>query len=171
MAKITVQDVAAAGVVGAGGAGFPTHVKLSGKADTVLVNAAECEPLLHKDKEMLREYPEAVLEGLVAGMEMVGARRGKLSSMNARGDFAHAAFSIPARGLIGLRTRLLAEVERATRDFAVPRLAAGDEPTRRALVAAVAELERHGGLLRLNLNESAVLEGFLLASLRIWSRR
>jgi len=71
----------------------------------------------------------------------------------------------------GLRTRLLAEVERATRDFAVPRLAAGDEPTRRALVAAVAELERHGGLLRLNLNESAVLEGFLLASLRIWSRR
>jgi len=71
----------------------------------------------------------------------------------------------------GLRTRLLAEVERATRDFAVPRLAAGDEHTRRALVAAVAELERHGGLLRLNLNESAVLEGFLLASLRIWSRR
>ncbi|MHB1033747.1 MAG: 4Fe-4S dicluster domain-containing protein [Pirellulales bacterium] len=76
MAKITVQDVAGGGVVGAGGAGFPTHVKLSGKADTVLVNAAECEPLLHKDKEMLREYPEAVLEGLVAGMEMVGARRG-----------------------------------------------------------------------------------------------
>ena len=71
----------------------------------------------------------------------------------------------------GLRTRLLAEVERATRDFAVPRLAAGDEHTRRALVAAVAELERHGGLLRLNLNALAVVEGFLLASLRIWSRR
>jgi DNA polymerase-3 subunit delta' len=71
----------------------------------------------------------------------------------------------------GLRTRLLAEVERATRDFAVPRLAAGDEQIRRALVAAVVELEHHGGLLRLNLNESTALEGFLLASLRIWSRR
>lgn len=71
----------------------------------------------------------------------------------------------------GLRTRLLAEVERATRDFAQPRLAAGDEHVRRALVAAVGELEHHGGLLRLNLNESTALEGFLLASLRIWSRR
>lgn len=71
----------------------------------------------------------------------------------------------------GLRSRLFAEVERATRDFAVPRLTAGDEPTRRALVAAVAELEHHSGLLRLNLNESTALEGFLLASLRIWSRR
>lgn len=71
----------------------------------------------------------------------------------------------------GLRTRLLAEVERATREFAQPRLAAGDEHVRRALVAAVGELEHHGGLLRLNLNESTALEGFLLASLRIWSRR
>jgi len=74
--KITPDDVAAAGVVGAGGAGFPTHVKLSGKADTVLINAAECEPLLHKDKEVLREYADLVLEGLAAGMEMIGAGRG-----------------------------------------------------------------------------------------------
>ena len=41
---ITTEDVARFGVVGAGGAGFPTHVKLSGKADTVVLNAAECEP-------------------------------------------------------------------------------------------------------------------------------
>jgi GTP-binding protein len=40
-------------------------------------------------------------------MELVGARRGKLAEMVARGDYTHAAFSIPARGLIGLRTRLL----------------------------------------------------------------
>ncbi len=50
-------------MVGAGGAGFPTHVKLAGKADTVLINAAECEPLLHKDKEVLREYVDEVIEG------------------------------------------------------------------------------------------------------------
>jgi GTP-binding protein len=40
-------------------------------------------------------------------MEMVGARRGKMIEMNNRGEYSHAAFSIPARGLIGLRTRLL----------------------------------------------------------------
>ncbi len=40
-------------------------------------------------------------------MEQVGGRRGQLLEMNNRGDYSHAAFSIPARGLIGLRTRLL----------------------------------------------------------------
>jgi len=40
-------------------------------------------------------------------MEMVGARRGQLSTMASRGDFTHMTFSLPARGLIGLRTRLL----------------------------------------------------------------
>jgi GTP-binding protein len=40
-------------------------------------------------------------------MEMVGARRGQLSNMTTRGDYTHMTFSIPARGLIGLRTRLL----------------------------------------------------------------
>ncbi|MGD0653785.1 MAG: 4Fe-4S dicluster domain-containing protein [Thermoguttaceae bacterium] len=76
MAQITVQDIAEAGVVGAGGAGFPTHVKLSGKADSLLLNAAECEPLLHKDKEVLREFADAVVEGMAAGMKLLGAQRG-----------------------------------------------------------------------------------------------
>ncbi len=44
---------------------------------------------------------------LGAVMEMVGARRGRMLEMTARGDYAHVSFSIPARGLIGLRTRLL----------------------------------------------------------------
>lgn len=72
----TLDEIAAAGVVGAGGAGFPTHVKLAGKADTVLINAAECEPLLHKDKEILRAKTDWVLEGLAAAMKLVGATRG-----------------------------------------------------------------------------------------------
>ena len=76
MTKISLEQVAEAGVVGAGGAGFPTHVKLAGKADTALINAAECEPLLHKDKEVLRQYADAVIEGLAAAMHLVGARRG-----------------------------------------------------------------------------------------------
>lgn len=71
----------------------------------------------------------------------------------------------------GLRSRLFVEIEQATRTFALPRLTAGDETTRRALVGAIEKLERDVGLLRLNLNESAVLESFLLASLRIWTRK
>ncbi|GAB4130046.1 MAG: cobalamin reductase PduS [Thermogutta sp.] len=76
MTQITVEQVREAGVVGAGGAGFPTHVKLAAKADTVLINAAECEPLLHKDKEVLRDYADTVLEGLAHAMRLVGASRG-----------------------------------------------------------------------------------------------
>lgn len=69
----------------------------------------------------------------------------------------------------GLRSRLFAEIEQATRNFALPRLTSGDEGARRGLIAAVGKLEHAVGLLRVNLNESAALEEFLLASLRIWS--
>lgn len=75
MAGIDLEQVASAGVVGAGGAGFPTHVKLAGRADTLLINAAECEPLLHKDKEVLRDYVDTVLEGTLAAKRLVGAGR------------------------------------------------------------------------------------------------
>ena len=57
-----VEAVKAAGVVGAGGAGFPTHVKLSAKAEWFLVNAAECEPLIETDKYLCRTYPERIVE-------------------------------------------------------------------------------------------------------------
>jgi DNA polymerase-3 subunit delta' len=70
----------------------------------------------------------------------------------------------------GLRARLFVEVEQATRQFALPRLTAGDETTRRALIGAIEQLEHDIGLLRLNLNESAALEDFLLASLRLWAK-
>ncbi|MEW5763465.1 MAG: 4Fe-4S dicluster domain-containing protein [Acidobacteriota bacterium] len=63
------------GIVGAGGAGFPTHVKLQARADTFAVNAAECEPLLYKDQEILENFLEPFAEGLVRCGEAVGARR------------------------------------------------------------------------------------------------
>jgi DNA polymerase-3 subunit delta' len=71
----------------------------------------------------------------------------------------------------GLRSRMFIEIEQATRAFALPRLTSGDEGTRRALVGAIEKLEHNVGLLRLNLNESAVLEDFLLSSLRLWAKR
>lgn len=61
------------GVVGAGGGGFPTEVKLRTPVPLVIVNGAECEPLLHKDKELLRHEASAMLTGLGVVMERVGA--------------------------------------------------------------------------------------------------
>ncbi|MBA4138825.1 MAG: DNA polymerase III subunit gamma/tau [Opitutus sp.] len=71
----------------------------------------------------------------------------------------------------GIRFKLFAEIEHATREFGEARLQGGDEVARRALVAAITQLEENVGLLRVNLNEAAAFEHFLLSSLRIWSRR
>lgn len=60
-----IDIIKKAGIVGAGGAGFPSHVKMSAKADTIIVNGAECEPLLCKDKEIMKNYAEEVIGGLL----------------------------------------------------------------------------------------------------------
>jgi DNA polymerase-3 subunit delta' len=72
---------------------------------------------------------------------------------------------------VGLRLRMFAGVEEATRAHALQLLEAGDAGAGRPLSAAIDSLERAASLLRVNLNESAALEDFLLASLRIWTRR
>lgn len=65
------------GVVGAGGAGFPTHIKITVKGvDTVIINAAECEPLLASDKYLIKKEYEAVLRGLELIMKACGAYQG-----------------------------------------------------------------------------------------------
>ncbi len=64
------------GIIGAGGAGFPTAVKFRTQVPSVLVNAAECEPLLHKDKELLLHASQPMLRGLRIAMECVGAKEG-----------------------------------------------------------------------------------------------
>ncbi|RJP31568.1 MAG: electron transport complex subunit RsxC [Actinobacteria bacterium] len=74
------QGVRDAGMVGLGGAAFPTHVKLSPPRehpiDTVILNGAECEPFLTSDYRLMLEQPEAVLEGLRIIMRAAGAARG-----------------------------------------------------------------------------------------------
>ena len=71
-----VEQVRQAGVVGAGGGGFPTHVKLAAKADTVIANGAECEPLLHKDAVVMEHHAAQLVRGMQLAMEAVGARDG-----------------------------------------------------------------------------------------------
>jgi len=55
-ARWVISSIAKGANAGVVGAGFPTHVKLAAQADTVLINAAECEPLLHKNKVILQEF-------------------------------------------------------------------------------------------------------------------
>lgn len=69
--------IRAAGVVGAGGAGFPTHIKAESKAEYVLANGAECEPLIHKDFEIMVSQPEKIVRGMRAMMDSAGASSGK----------------------------------------------------------------------------------------------
>ena len=58
------EKIKNAGVVGCGGAGFPSHVKAASTVEVVLANGAECEPLLHKDLELLMREPDAVVNGI-----------------------------------------------------------------------------------------------------------
>ncbi len=69
--------VQAAGIVGMGGATFPTHVKLSPPKDkpmdTFILNGAECEPYLTADDRLMRERPDAILQGATLAAKAVGA--------------------------------------------------------------------------------------------------
>ncbi|MFZ5975889.1 MAG: 4Fe-4S dicluster domain-containing protein [Bacillota bacterium] len=71
-----IELVRECGVVGAGGAGFPTHVKLAGEAEYIIVNAAECEPLLRVDQQLLVEYTDEILSALVAVVGVLRAQKG-----------------------------------------------------------------------------------------------
>ena len=73
-----IEIVKNAGIVGMGGAGFPTYVKLNpGKPiEAVLVNACECEPMLTADHRVLLEYADDIIFGLRAEMKTVDAPKG-----------------------------------------------------------------------------------------------
>ncbi|MBU0490974.1 MAG: SLBB domain-containing protein [Chloroflexi bacterium] len=74
-----VKNVREAGVVGAGGAGFPTHVKLAAQVQTVIANGAECEPLLQADRCLMAACPADVVTGLRLAMDATGASRGVIA--------------------------------------------------------------------------------------------
>ena len=69
------EVVKASGIVGAGGAGFPTHVKLNAKAECFVVNAAECEPLIETDKYLCRTYAPQIVAAVVAVAAHLEAKR------------------------------------------------------------------------------------------------
>ena len=73
------EQVKMAGIIGAGGAGFPTHVKIGASADIVIGNGAECEPLLRVDQQVMACFADKVIDGLKLAMEATGAKRGVIA--------------------------------------------------------------------------------------------
>jgi len=71
------QKLKQLGVVGAGGAGFPTYVKAASQVEWVIANGAECEPLIHKDVEIMEHFAPEIVSGIQLMMEATGARRAK----------------------------------------------------------------------------------------------
>ena len=75
-----IEKVKKAGVVGLGGASFPTHVKLAPpkdkKAECLILNGTECEPYLTSDDRIMREHPQEILIGGAIMMKALGVTRG-----------------------------------------------------------------------------------------------
>ena len=72
-----IECIRSAGIVGHGGATFPTHVKIQsgiGKCDTVIINAAECEPYITSDHRLLLERPEETIGGLKMLADLMGVQ-------------------------------------------------------------------------------------------------
>ncbi|HWQ42543.1 MAG TPA: 4Fe-4S dicluster domain-containing protein [Desulfosporosinus sp.] len=76
MREQLIEKIRKAGVVGAGGAGFPTHVKVASNAQTVVVNGAECEPLLRVDQQLMDVLADKMVRGLESVMMTTGATEG-----------------------------------------------------------------------------------------------
>ncbi len=93
----TATAIEKAGVVGAGGAGFPTHVKALGQADTMIANGAECEPLLRSDGIVMTTAPDRVLRGVGLMRESVGASRAVIAIKRENVEAADALTSALGR--------------------------------------------------------------------------
>ena len=85
-----IEKIKEAGIVGMGGAGFPTHVKLSPKdprkIDYIIMNAAECEPYLTSDYRTMLESPEKLISGMRIILSLFPKARGVFAIENNKPD-------------------------------------------------------------------------------------
>ena len=109
MRQHIIDAIRAAGVVGAGGAGLPTHIKADARVDTVLVNGASCEPLLASDPFLLETAIDTVVKGLTALMECTGASRGVICLKGKHGKAMQAAREAAAKDAARLSVFELAD--------------------------------------------------------------
>ena len=101
--KEILETVRNAGIVGAGGGGFPAYVKLDARVDTVIANGSECEPLLASDKTLLKERADRIVDGIKIVMAATGAKNGFVA---VKGHYKDACAAVekalPADGSIKL---------------------------------------------------------------------
>ena len=83
-----IEKIRKAGVIGAGGAGFPTYTKVDSKVECIIANGAECEPLLQKDRETMARDREEMLRGLQIMQELTGATRVSIAVKRKNEDVA-----------------------------------------------------------------------------------
>ncbi|MCK5763346.1 MAG: electron transport complex subunit RsxC, partial [Clostridiales bacterium] len=111
--KEIVEIIKEAGIVGMGGAGFPTHVKLSPppdkKIDVVILNGAECEPYLTNDYRLMLENPSDIIFGLEAVMKVFDLKEGYIGIEDNKPEaikvMKEAAKDNPGVKIVGLRTK------------------------------------------------------------------
>jgi Na+-translocating ferredoxin:NAD+ oxidoreductase RnfC subunit len=94
MEKSFIDLIKDAGIVGAGGAGFPTHVKLNAKVQTVIVNGAECEPLLKVDQQLMDKKAEEILCAL---NKVVNETESEVGIIALKGKYKNAINSLNSK--------------------------------------------------------------------------
>lgn len=108
-----INYVKESGLVGIGGATFPTHVKLSvppdKTVDTAILNGAECEPYITCDDRLMRDYPEKVIKGLKIIMRALGVHKGAVgiedNKPEAIARMREAAANEPEIEVVALQTK------------------------------------------------------------------
>jgi len=104
--EVLVEIVKEAGIVGLGGATFPTHVKYSFPPDkgveTVIINGIECEPYLNSDYRLMLEYTGEIIRGLQYIMRMAGCSQGVIAIEDNKMD-AYQILKEAAQGLPGIQ--------------------------------------------------------------------
>ncbi len=111
--EVIVERVKEAGIVGMGGAAFPTHVKLSPPKekpiDTLIINGAECEPYLTADDRLMREHPDEIMKGAYLILKAVGAKQGFIAIEDNKPDaikaMTKAARDFPEFKVVTLKTK------------------------------------------------------------------
>lgn len=74
-----IQNIFNAGIVGCGGAGFPTHVKLNAKPEYFIINGAECEPLLRTDRYIMTNLADRLIAGADAILQALNIKNGYIA--------------------------------------------------------------------------------------------
>lgn len=92
-----LRKIRQAGVVGAGGAGFPTYKKLDAQVEWIIANGAECEPLLQKDRETMRRDAPDLLRGLQIMQQLTGASRVCIAVKRKNADVVAQMTTVTAR--------------------------------------------------------------------------